>query len=294
MLLSMTGFGEARHEEGSLAVAVEVRTINNRYFKLSLRSSDAYSSLEPQIEALVRKYIKRGTVQVQIRVSRSLTADDVLINRTALESYRRQLQAVRNDWQVSGAIVPESLLELPGVIDENALHHADIEHDWPIINRTLEEALARLGQMRSDEGAALAADLKANCQTIAKQLDQIEARLPQLVDDYRDRLLERINRTLEKYDITLQPGDIVREISLFAERSDVSEEIVRLRSHLEQFDAVMSLAESSGRKLEFLTQEMFREANTIGSKANDVETPKYVIEIKTAIERIREQVQNVE
>lgn len=290
----MTGFGEARHEEGSLAVAVEVRTINNRYFKLSLRSSDAYSSLEPQIEALVRKYIKRGTVQVQIRVSRSLTADDVLINRTALESYRRQLQAVRNDWQVSGAIVPESLLELPGVIDENALHHADIEHDWPIINRTLEEALARLGQMRSDEGAALAADLKANCQTIAKQLDQIEARLPQLVDDYRDRLLERINRTLEKYDITLQPGDIVREISLFAERSDVSEEIVRLRSHLEQFDAVMSLAESSGRKLEFLTQEMFREANTIGSKANDVETPKYVIEIKTAIERIREQVQNVE
>lgn len=290
----MTGFGEARHEEGVLAVAVEVRTINNRYFKLSLRSSDAYSSLEPQIEALVRKYIKRGTVQVQIRVSRSLTADDVLINRTALESYRRQLQAVRNDWQVSGAIVPESLLELPGVIDENALHHADIEHDWPIINRTLEEALARLGQMRSDEGAALAADLKANCQTIAKQLDQIEARLPQLVDDYRDRLLERINRTLEKYDITLQPGDIVREISLFAERSDVSEEIVRLRSHLEQFDAVMSLAESSGRKLEFLTQEMFREANTIGSKANDVETPKYVIEIKTAIERIREQVQNVE
>jgi len=290
----MTGFGEARHEEGALAVAVEVRTINNRYFKLSLRSSDAYSSLEPQIEALVRKYVKRGTIQVQIRVSRSVSADDAPINRTALESYRRQLQSIRDEWQVPGAIAPESLLELPGVIDESVLYHADVEHDWPIINGTLEEALTRLAQMRADEGAALAADLRANCQTIAQQLDQIEARLPHLVEEYRERLLERINRTLEKYDIALQPGDIVREISLYAERSDVSEEIVRLRSHLEQFDEVMSLEESSGRKLEFLTQEMFREANTIGSKANDVETPKYVIEIKTAIERIREQVQNVE
>jgi uncharacterized protein (TIGR00255 family) len=290
----MTGFGEARHEEGALAVAVEVRAINNRYLKLSLRASDAYSSLEPQIEALVRKHVKRGTVQVNIRVAQRAEAEEYPLNRAALESYHRQLQTLKTDWGMAGGINPEALLHLPGVVDESATRRVDLDHDWPIINGTLEEALTRLGQMRAEEGAALASDLKSNCLTIAGELDKIEARLPQLVHEYRDRLLERVNRTLEKYDVTIQAADVVREISLYAERSDVSEEIVRLRSHLEQFDAVMALDESSGRKLEFLTQEMFREANTIGSKASDVEIPQHVIEIKTAIERIREQVQNVE
>lgn len=290
----MTGFGEARHEEGPLAVAVEARAINNRYLKLSLRASDAYSSLEPQIEALVRKHVKRGTVQVNIRVHQRAEAEEYPLNRAALESYRRQLQTLKTDWGMAGGVNPEALLQLPGVVDENATRRVDLDHDWPIINGTLEEALARLGQMRAEEGAALASDLKTNCLTIAGELDKIEARLPQLVNEYRDRLLERVNRTLEKYDVTIQAADVVREIGLYAERSDVSEEIVRLRSHLEQFDAMMALDESVGRKLEFLTQEMFREANTIGSKASDVEIPQHVIEIKTAIERIREQVQNIE
>ncbi len=290
----MTGFGEARHEEGPLAVAVELRTINNRYLKISLRTSDAYSALEPRIESIVRQHIKRGTVQVQVRVDRQQSAEAYPINRAALESYRRQLQALRDEWSLPGGIAPESLLTLPGIVDEPTSAKADVEHDWPIIKGTLEESLTRLSQMRSDEGAALASDLKTNCLTIASELDRIEARLPELMDEYRDRLIERINRTLQRYDIALQPGDVVREISLYAERSDISEEIVRLRSHLEQFDAAMATEESCGRKLEFLTQEMFREANTIGSKASDVEIPKHVIEIKTAIERIREQVQNVE
>ena len=290
----MTGFGEARHDDGPLSVGVEVRTINNRYFKLSLRTSDAYSALEPKIEAVVRKHIKRGTITVQVRAGRRREAEDYPLNREALESYRSQLQVIKSDWQIAGPIAPELLLQLPGVVDEATGHDADLEHDWPIIHGTIEEALTRLSQMRSEEGVALASDLKSNCLSIAGELNKIEARLPLLVNEYRDRLIDRINRTLEKYDLQLQPGDVIREISLYAERSDVSEEIVRLRSHLEQFDAVMALEESSGRKLEFLTQEMGREANTIGSKASDLETPKHVIEIKTAIERIREQVQNVE
>ena len=140
----------------------------------------------------------------------------------------------------------------------------------------------------------MAADLSANSQAIAKELDAIESRAPLVADSYRARLTERLDKILADYQITLEPGDLIREISIYAERSDVSEEIVRLRSHLEQFAATLELPESAGRKLEFLTQEMFRETNTIGSKANDVQIARHVIEIKAAIERIREMIQNVE
>src|SRR4029078_6750349 len=139
-----------------------------------------------------------------------------------------------------------------------------------------------------------AADLASNGTSIARELDAIEVRAPQVADSYRSRLTDRLTKTLAEYQITLQPGDLIREISIFAERSDISEEIVRLRSHLEQFASTLDLPESSGRKLAFLTQEMSRETNTIGSKANDVQISRHVIEIKAAIERIREMIQNVE
>ena len=137
-------------------------------------------------------------------------------------------------------------------------------------------------------------DLEANRQAIGASLEQIAVRSPVVVDNYRTRLQERLKRALGELSITLEESDILKEVSLFADRSDISEEIVRLRSHLEQFATIMQATESSGRKLEFLTQEMVREANTIGSKANDVEIARLVIEIKTAVERIREMIQNVE
>jgi uncharacterized protein (TIGR00255 family) len=151
-----------------------------------------------------------------------------------------------------------------------------------------------MAKMRAEEGATMAADLAANAASIAKELDAIEVRAPLVAEGYRTRLSDRLAKTLAEYEVTLQPGDLIREISIYAERSDISEEIVRLRSHLEQFSATLKLPESSGRKLEFLVQEMFRETNTIGSKANDVEISMHVIEIKGAIERIREMIQNVE
>ena len=140
----------------------------------------------------------------------------------------------------------------------------------------------------------MAADLVTNCRLAATSLDQIERRAPLAVEEYRKRLFDRLKRTLAELDVALEAGEVIKEVSLFADRSDISEEIVRLRSHLEQFQASMDLPDSAGRKLDFLTQEMFREANTIGSKANDVEIARCVIEIKTAIERIREMIQNVE
>ena len=130
--------------------------------------------------------------------------------------------------------------------------------------------------------------------TYRESLRDIEQRAPMVVDAYRERLVERLKKTLTQYDVVLDPADVIREVSLFADRGDISEEIVRLRSHLEQFDTMLELPESSGRKIEFLTQEMLRETNTIGSKANDIEISRHVIEIKAAMERIREMIQNIE
>jgi len=294
MLLSMTGFGESHCHENGLAVFVEVRAINSRYFKLAIRTSEGYGSLEPHIEESVRRAIRRGTVQVTVHVERLRHAEDYQLNLDVLDRYRSQLQELKRQWKYDQEISLEALLPLPGVVNEDALILHDVEADWPIISRTLENAMEQLSAMRAEEGRAMTVDLAANCRQAMAYLEQVERRSPIAVADYRARLHEKLKKVLEEYSVVLDPADLIKEISLFAERSDISEEIVRLRSHVEQFLATMELPESSGRKLEFLTQEMVREANTIGAKANDVEIARQVIEIKTAIERIREMIQNIE
>jgi uncharacterized protein (TIGR00255 family) len=293
MLLSMTGFGEAHCQENGLTVSIEVRTINSRYFKLSVRSSEGYSSLEPQIEEVIRKTVHRGTIQVSLRVDRQRPAEDFRINHDVLQRYHRQLQEVQNQWGVKNELSLSALLPLPGVVEESVIPH-DMSADWPTIGRTLEKALQNLGQMRAEEGRAMTVDLAANCRAVADNLAKIGGRASLVADDYRARLHERLQKILQEYAVVLDPADLIKEVSLYADRADISEEIVRLRSHVEQFLGIIEVPESAGRKLEFLTQEMVREANTIGSKANDVEIARHVIEIKTAIERIREMIQNVE
>ena len=294
MLLSMTGFGEARRQQDEIAVAIELRTVNNRYFKLSLRISEGYSSLEPQIEAAVRQQVKRGTVSATVRIDRRALPDENLLNLDVLHSYRKQLELYQAERQLPRGVSVEHLLSLPGVIREPDVTSDYAEPALPIVQATLEEALARLAEFRADEGRAMGVDMSANCELIAAELDQVSSRAPMLVENYRNRLHERVATLLEEYQVTLQPADLIREVSIFAERSDISEEIVRLRSHLEQFSTIMAAQDSAGRKLEFLIQEMFREVNTIGSKSSDVEIARSVIEMKTAIERLREMIQNVE
>jgi len=294
LLLSMTGFGEEHRQQGGVAVSVEVRTVNSRYLKLSIRASEGYAPLEPKIEAVVRKRVRRGTVQVNLRVDRAKSPDDYAIDVDVLELYRDQLEALRNKWNLSRPVSLEAMLGLPGVVRDESSAPVDAAADWPLVGRALESALDRLHQMRLDEGRAMAADLKANCRILADSLEQVALRAPLVVDAYSRRLEERLTKTLAELDVALHPGDVLKEVGFFADRVDIAEEIVRLRSHVEQFEAIMDAPESSGRKLDFLTQEMVREGNTIGSKANDVEISRHVIEIKTAIERIREMIQNVE
>ena len=290
----MTGYGEAHRQADGLAVAVEVRSINSRYFKLSLRAGDAYPALETRIEPIVRQYIKRGTVQVTVRTDREPSPDDYRINDAVFMGYRSQLESLYDRMHVSESIRLDSILSLPGVIDERQMREDEMDADWPVLEQALQEAMRNLTSMRQAEGKAMAEDLRANCRAIAGYLGEIRERHPTVVDVYRDRLVDRLNRMLGELEVTVEASDVVREVGLFAERSDISEEIVRLQSHLSQFEGMIDGKERAGRKLDFLVQEMFRETNTIGSKANDSEIARRVVEIKTAIERMREMIQNVE
>ncbi|MBN1393406.1 MAG: YicC family protein [Pirellulales bacterium] len=292
----MTGFGESRCRRDGLSAAIEIRAINNRYLKLSVRTSEGCSALEPLVESAVRKAVHRGTIQVNVRVDRRRAPEDYRINLDVLEQYLEQIRPLMKKWRGGGesGLPLEALLPLPGVVNENLDAAADAAADWSLIEPVLRDAMEKLDRMKLDEGKAMAADLEANCRAAAECLQRIERRAPSVVEDYKNRLHERLQRALAEYQVSIEPADLIKEVSLFADRGDISEEIVRLRSHLQQFSSTMKEHDCSGRKLDFLTQEMFREANTIGSKANDVEITREVIEIKTAVERIREMIQNIE
>jgi uncharacterized protein (TIGR00255 family) len=187
------------------------------------------------------------------------------------------------------------VLALPGVAPEPGAAAFCLDAEWPLLERVLTDALQRLQVMRQDEGARMAQELLLYRTHVADQLELVRQRLPAVVEAYRDRLLERVRSLLADSGVAVEPTDLIKEVSIFAERSDVAEEVVRLASHLEQFEQIIRHeADGPGRKLEFLVQEMGREANTIGSKASDVTVARHVVEIKATLEKVRELIQNVE
>ncbi len=289
MLLSMTGYGEASYQNEVLSLAVELRALNNRYLKVSLRAPEPYNLLESEFEKVVRKTVKRGTLQIHLRVQRQYAPQDFQVNAVALRSYVEQIRRAYPDPTLLAQV-----LALPGVVPEPGTASLNRDEEWPLMERVLGEALGKLQAMRQEEGRAMAQELLSLRDQIAERLAVIRERAPQVAVLFRDRLLERVRGLLAGVDVRIDQSDLIKEVSIFAERSDIAEEVVRLASHLDQFQVIVNEPESAGRKLEFLTQEMFREANTIGSKASDVEISRHVVEIKGALEKIRELIQNVE
>jgi uncharacterized protein (TIGR00255 family) len=292
VLLSMTGIGEGRVEHDDLSVSVELRSVNNRHLKVSLRGPDAYLQLEHDIERVIRSRIARGTVSVQLRVDRRDGGGNS-IDIEALRGYVVKLRRAAAELQSAEPSDLGPFLALPGVVAEGgaSLLSAD---EWPLVERALGQALERLQDFRTREGASMAQELSQFCGLMESHLVEIAGRAPLVVDEYRLRLRDRINEALRDAGVTVNDADLIREVGLFADRSDINEEITRLRCHIEQFRALIDSSESTGRTMEFLCQEMNREINTIGSKANDIEIGRRVVETKAAIERIREIVQNVE
>ena len=291
MLLSMTGHGHGSFNNDGLSLSVEIRTVNSRYAKVNVRCGEAYQVLEPQIEELVRKSIRRGTIQVNVKIDRKISANSISVNEEILQQYVSSIQKVTND---GAQVAVEHLLSLPGVIEESSDLKQSMEQDWPHIEETITNALAKLTEMRHAEGASMQVDLLNNCSAIENELNKIEDFAPEVAKQYQSRLLEKLNVMLQESGVEVDSSDVIKEVGIFADKSDISEEMVRLKTHIEQFRKVVDAEESQGRKLDFLTQEMFRETNTIGSKANDANIAQRVVEMKTIIERIREMVQNIE
>ncbi|MEZ6094364.1 MAG: YicC/YloC family endoribonuclease [Pirellulaceae bacterium] len=274
---------------GELAVAVEVRSVNNRFFKV-ITNSDLPVDIQANVEDLLRKRITRGTVNARVRMSKTRDAEAYRINFAAIDSYRSQLS---NQSLPAADISLEAMLNLPGVIDET---NDDWNSDevWPVVEQAVLAAVENLNEMRASEGASMAGSLQENLTILDGCVSAIETLAPKTVENFSTRLTDRINSLLEKYDIRVQSSDVIREIGIFAERADIAEEIVRLKSHLELFQKTMKESVSNGRKLDFVVQEMLRETNTIGSKCSDSSIAAVVVDMKTAIERMREMVQNVE
>lgn len=290
MLLSMTGHGQALVQDDAAQVLVEVRTVNNRFLKINV-NGDLDSAQTSELENLVKKHLNRGSVNLRVKIQQLKSVSNYRLNPTAVKAYVEQAQdlfGLTQDQVDIGAI-----LNLPGSVEDLAEAN-EASAVWPLVQQATTEALQKLTTMRQDEGKNMAVDLAANCDIVERQSEQINDLAPRVIDNYAKKITDRINQMLENYEVTIQASDVVREVGMFAERVDISEEIVRLRSHVGQFRSILAGDVSNGRKLDFLTQEMLRETNTIGSKANDAEIATHVVEIKTAIERIREMVQNVE
>jgi uncharacterized protein (TIGR00255 family) len=296
VLLSMTGYGEANYHSDALALSIELRAVNNRYLKVTLRAAEPYNLLEPEVEKVLRRTIRRGTIQVHLRCHRQESAQDFQVNAVALRSYLEQLRPVLRELNLpyGGETLLSQALALPGVVPEPATAGFQMDEEWPLVEKVLQQAIDKLQAMRQEEGRAMAREMLQLRDQIAAELSRIRERVPTVAVAYRDRLLERVRILLSELDVQIDRSDLIKEVSIFAERSDIAEEVVRLASHLDQFQDILREPESAGRKLEFLTQEMFRETNTIGSKASDVEISRHVVEIKGALEKIRELVQNVE
>ncbi len=285
----MTGHGQASVQNDQVRVIAEIKTVNNRFLKTNI-NCDLDTAHEAKLESLIKKNVSRGSVNLRLKTQLLGGETRFKLDQAVVKSYWLQLSEIAG---ASQSINVESLMTLPGVIADNAWVDMS-ESVWPAAEKATIQALEKLNEMRALEGEVMKRDMLANCATIDQQLASIKTLAPEVIENFSKRMTERINSLLQSHDVEIQATDIVREIGIFAEKCDISEETVRLGSHLEQFNRIINDSHSSGKKLDFLVQEMLRETNTIGSKANHVEIANYVVEIKTCIERIREMVQNVE
>lgn len=293
MALSMTGCGEGIAADGTSTCRVEIRSVNNRSFKLTFRSREGFQGLEGRVEAAVRQRVRRGGVQVVVDVAGAAGPARRELDLDQLGRYLDQLEsfAARRGLPVPATV--DALLTLPGVVADAAGDAAVADRAWPLVEQALRAAIDRFDAMRRAEGTALAEDMRSCCRDIGGMAAEIATRVPRLLDEHRARLADRVGRLLEQRGVTLSDADLAREVALVAERSAIAEELVRLESHVTQFVRLLD-EDSAGRQLDFLTQELLREANTIASKTPDAAVAHLVVEIKARIERLREQVQNLE
>lgn len=289
---SMTGYGRSEVRHAHLALTIEARSVNHRYLDVNVRVPRLYTPLEARIKQRVGTYFTRGRIDVTLTQQDQREARRaVALDETLAQQYFEALQQL------------QKVLRLPGTIDLNMMvglrdlwnvgeASTDVEGDWEIMAQGVDEALQALQQMRRQEGEVLSRDCHLRLQMMAQELQTIRQRVPEVVVEYRERLEQRVKDLFAQFE--LDPSRVAQEAILFAERADITEELTRLDAHLHASARLLSSSEAVGRKMDFLVQEMNREVNTIGSKSNDTAIAHSVVELKSELERLREQIQNIE
>ncbi len=293
MIKSMTGYGRAETILGEKKIAVEIKSLNHRYLETSLRLPNALSSLEMELKKKIATKFSRGKVEVVVRMDASAVADKgagVDLNLPLLKNYHALLCRMKEELDLPGEVNLAVMSTFRDIFVAREEEYLDAF--WPKLEALVDEAIAMLTAMRAREGETLVRDLQTRLASVEGVLAAVQDRVPQVLKAYQKRLKDRVKELAG--DMEIDAGRLMQEVAIMAEKSDITEEIVRFRSHIDQFRGMLASDEAAGRKIDFLIQEMGREINTIGSKSNDAEISLAVIEIKSELARIREQVQNLE
>lgn len=292
MIKSMTGFGRAQETVDGMTVTVELKSVNHRYFEFTAKVPRTYGFLEEKLKSFLNERVSRGKMECYVSIENLEESDmEVVVNPSLAKGYVDALRTLSETFGLKEDYSAISIAKFPDVLTLRKAP-ADEEKIWNAVQKVTELAVERFVTMRETEGEKLRADILSKADTILEHVAFVESRSPQTVREYHEKLRQRMEELLENTQVDEQR--LLTEAAIFADKIAVDEETVRLRSHISQLREFLNADEPIGRKLDFLVQEMNRESNTIGSKAQDVEIAKRVIAIKAEVEKIREQVQNIE
>lgn len=292
MLKSMTGFGRSEILKGDFRINVEIKSVNHRYLDMNIRLPRQLNAFEANIRSVLKEYIQRGKVDVFINCEDYSQGHLHLnYNQTLAEEYMRILQQIQQNFPVTEDITVSRLASMPEVITMEKVE-ADEDELQMLIEQAVREAADKFVQSRCVEGEQLKRDLCQKLENMLEWVEEIKQRMPKVLDEYQSKLTAKVKEMLE--DRTIEESRILTEVALFADKVCVDEEIVRLQTHIKSMEASLQKGGSIGRNLDFVAQEMNREANTILSKSNDLKTSDVAIWLKTEIEKVREQIQNIE
>lgn len=292
MIQSMTGFGRGEAANEKYKVTIEMKSVNHRYLDLSVRLPRKLNFYEPAIRNQVKEFAKRGKIDIFVSMEQlQENAESIQYNPQIAAAYLSGISQMADEFSIDGTIQAYQLARFPDVFTK--AEEDDNEEEWiPIVTQALRDACEKFAESRRIEGEKLAKDLSEKLDHISDLVDKIETRSPQIVEEYRKKITEKVEQLLG--DTQIDENLLATEIVMFSDKICVDEEMVRLRTHVEHVKEILAAGENIGRKLDFLIQEMNREANTTLSKANDSEVSEYGIDLKTEIEKIREQIQNIE
>lgn len=292
MLKSMTGFGRAQKEIDGYVITVELKSVNHRYFEFSSRVPRQYGFLDEKLKSYINGKVSRGKIECYVTIE-ALNTDtaDVVVNHTLATAYVNALKEIAETYELKDDFGASTISRFPEVLIVRKSDE-DEEKLWGYVQEVCSDAIDKFVAMREVEGSKMKDDIYSRGQFILDCVSYIEERSPQTVKEYNDKLVERVHELLG--DVSLDESRILQEVAIYADKVAVAEETVRLRSHIEQLNTFISSDEPVGRKMDFLVQEINRETNTIGSKANDVDIARKVVDIKAEVEKIREQIQNIE